>query len=924
MAATDVGSIRAKLVLDSKSFSDGMSKAREDMKQSGKASQNLAQDMGRIQAASLIVGGAIVAVGGASVKAAADFEFQMSRVKAIAAASESEFKMLKDSALELGAATSKSAAEVAVGMEDLAALGFSVTEIIQAMPGVISASEAAGADLASTAKIVASAINAFQLEAGDASRVADVLATTANVSAANINDMGFAFKYVAPIANSLGISMEETAAAIGIMTDAGLDGSSSGTALRAALIALNSPAKEQASIMEELGFSIRDSEGEAKGLAEIVRDLTTATEGMTDADKLATIAKLTGTEAASGMLSLMQGGAGKIEEFTEALENSTGASKEAADVMMDNLKGAFEEFTGSLETLGIKIGDEMLPVFADIVRLGTDTVNMLGDLNPDIALTGIKAAGTAAGVALLASTLVKLVGTLRVMALSLGPAGAIVVGLSLLSGLIVGVKSSYDSLNEVNMEAVETQLAEVEALDASIAKYEELDGKLRLSTDELSRFVDINSLLRETADPEVIAALTAEQEALLEASGLTNGEMAAFLQVNDELIETVPGATAKITDQGNALLENVEAAKALTREKYELLKIELEAQRDNLNAERVSNLERQAELVADIRETEQGRVEINGKIADKEAEILGMKDMLADKNDELTWAEQQALTHRIGEEEKVLQKLRDQLAKKSDGLVEDTKALREVEKKLGKLDEVTRKLVDIELQQAGITAEKGEGIKAIDTEIDRLRKQKTQMEFSTSAAMKQTDEYKNGIKQIDGQISKLETTRSRVSGIISEARTMNAELGRAINKRVNITQYTRTGASISQYHTGGIVGKEPLPKLHTGGLASQLQSAPLHNEVDARLLKNEMVLTEAQQSNLMRMIDAGHTRAGTGGDNSDDIRQLRDIVERLIDRPVQLKVDLEGREVADVVYPYIDSEMSTRTRLAERTRGIRR
>ncbi len=100
--------------------------------------------------------------------------------------------MLRQSALDLGAASSKSASEIAIGQEELAKLGMTANDILGAMPGVISAAEASGSDMAQTAEVMASSLNIFGLEATEATRVADVLAAVANGSAASINDMQYA------------------------------------------------------------------------------------------------------------------------------------------------------------------------------------------------------------------------------------------------------------------------------------------------------------------------------------------------------------------------------------------------------------------------------------------------------------------------------------------------------------------------------------------------------------------------------------------------------------------------------------------------------------------------------------------------------------------------------------------------------------
>ncbi|CAM4278864.1 phage tail tape measure protein [Bacillus paranthracis] len=168
-------------------------------------------------AAASIAGGAIAVGLGSAVNTAADFEQQMAKVGAISGATGNQIGSLTETAKELGASTTKSASEVAVGMQNLAASGFEVNDIIGAMPGIIAASEASQEDMAMTSETVAAALNAFGMEAKESSHIADVLSQSANQSAAGILDMQYSFKYAAPVAKMLGISLEELSAATGIM-----------------------------------------------------------------------------------------------------------------------------------------------------------------------------------------------------------------------------------------------------------------------------------------------------------------------------------------------------------------------------------------------------------------------------------------------------------------------------------------------------------------------------------------------------------------------------------------------------------------------------------------------------------------------------------------------------------------------------------
>jgi TP901 family phage tail tape measure protein len=342
------------------------------------------QSAGQGMAASF--GTATVAIGaglGVAAKKAMDFEAQLDRVGAIADATDTELDALRESALELGASTSKSATEIAQGQESLAALGFTANEIIGAMPGVISAAEASGSDMAQTAEVMASTLNIFGMEASKATDVADILAKTANVSAADLTDMQYALKYAGPPAAALGISLEELSASIGIMTNAGMKGEQAGTTLRSGLLALLDPSKENAEMMETMGIQITDASGNFVGLSKLIENISGSMEGMTDTQKAANLASLVGTEAVSGMLSLMSAGPAEIDKMTAALENSGGASAEAAAKMKDNLKGTLDELSGSFETMQISIGTALAPAISAIATALQSLTDKFNSLSPN-------------------------------------------------------------------------------------------------------------------------------------------------------------------------------------------------------------------------------------------------------------------------------------------------------------------------------------------------------------------------------------------------------------------------------------------------------------------------------------------------------------------------------------------------------------
>lgn len=387
-----------KVIIDTEIDQSGIDKGTSALTTKMQGIGGKMQTVGGAMAKAFGIAGTGIAAGlGVAVKSSMDFGAQMSRVGAISGANGKQFDALKKAALDLGASTSLSAGQVAQGMESMAALGFTTNDILKAMPGVISAAEASGTDLATTANIVSAAINGFGLSAKDSNHVADVMTETANRSAASVEDLGYAFKYAAPVAKGLGVSMEDLAAATGIMTNAGLSGEQAGTTLRASLLALANPSKTASAELKALGINTKDSKGNFVGFPSIIAQFQKSMAGMTGTQKTAALAQVFGTESASGMLTVIDKGPASFNKFSTALKNSDGASAEAAKKMKDNLQGAVQELGGAFETAAITIGDKLTPAIQAVTGFITGLVNgfnsLPGPVQNAIAITAAIVAG---------------------------------------------------------------------------------------------------------------------------------------------------------------------------------------------------------------------------------------------------------------------------------------------------------------------------------------------------------------------------------------------------------------------------------------------------------------------------------------------------------------------------------------------------
>ncbi len=354
----------------------------------------------------------IIGMGVAAAKIGGDFESQMSRVKAISGATGSSFDDLRQQAIDLGAKTAFSAKESAAGMENLASAGFNANEIMVAMPGLLDLAAVSGGDVALASENAATALRGFNLDASQSGHVANVFARAAADTNAEVGDMGYAMKYIAPVASSMGLSLEETAAAIGIMSDAGIKGSQAGTTLRGALSRLAKPTKPMIGVMNKLGLSFYDSSGKMKPLKDQIGMLQNAFKGLTPEQKQNALVTLYGQESLSGMMALIDKGPNKLGSLTKSLKNSDGAADKMARTMQDNMNSSLEQMMGSLESAAIVIQKVIAPYirkFADAVAgLVQKFVSAPEPVQKLVVVLGLIAAAIGPALLIIGTTILKL------------------------------------------------------------------------------------------------------------------------------------------------------------------------------------------------------------------------------------------------------------------------------------------------------------------------------------------------------------------------------------------------------------------------------------------------------------------------------------------------------------------------------------
>lgn len=306
-----------------------------------------------------VIGKQVLDLGKDIVNTGKSFEAEMSKVKAISGATGEDFTALTNLAKELGSTTVFSASEASQGMQYLAMAGWKTQDIMAGLPAILDLSVASGADLARVADIASDAMTGFGMQANEAGHFADVLAYASSNANVNVELLGEAFKYVAPLAGTTNQSMETLTSAISKLGDAGIKGSMAGTALRAILNRLATTPKPVAEAMEELNVKIYDQDGKMKNLNTIIGEVTKATEGMDDAEKNRLFTMIAGTEALSAWNVLMGVGEDGLNSFTKELENADGSAKAMADTMGDNLQGSISNLESALEGLKIALYEKV-------------------------------------------------------------------------------------------------------------------------------------------------------------------------------------------------------------------------------------------------------------------------------------------------------------------------------------------------------------------------------------------------------------------------------------------------------------------------------------------------------------------------------------------------------------------------------------
>ena len=531
--SVNVGEAIGYLDLDTSGFTKGFKSALQELQ----AFRNSASSMGdkvtalgsaMTKAGSTMTKGVtlpLVGLGTAAVATTTKFESAMSKVSAISGATGDDLATLTDKAKEMGAKTKFSASESAEAFQYMAMAGWKTEDMLDGIDGIMNLAAADGLDLATTSDIVTDALTAFGLSASDSAHFADVLAKASSSANTNVSMLGESFKYVAPVAGSLGYSAEDTAIALGLMANAGIKGSQSGTSLRGALTRLIKPTDDAAALMEEYSLSLTNSDGSMKSLGEVMSMLRSNLGDLTEAEQAQVAATLFGQEAMSGMLSIINASDKDFQNLTDQIYGADGAAKQMADTMLDNLSGQLIILKSSLEGAAIAFGELLLPLIKKVtsaIQGLVDWVNNLSDRQKAIIVTIAGVLAVVGPIFIIGGKIVKLIGSVMGVIKVLKPAIAalnavmlanpIILIITLIAGLIAALVTLYKK-NETFRNFVDETWASIKNVVSTVVNAlvtfftETIPNALQSAIDWVKNFAhNIATFFTETI-PEKISQL---------------------------------------------------------------------------------------------------------------------------------------------------------------------------------------------------------------------------------------------------------------------------------------------------------------------------------------------------------------------------------------------------------------------------------
>ena len=459
--------LEAILGLDKSQFDSGLDSASGKMGSFGSAIGSGFKKIAQVGAAALAgATTAVTAFAGASVKVGADFDKSMSQVVATMGYSVEELntegseaqqtmQKLRDFAREMGATTAFSATQAADALNYMALAGYDAETSMNMLPNVLNLAAAGSFDLARASDMVTDTQTAFGLSLERTSQMVDEMAKAASTGNTSVEQLGDAFLVVGGLAKELNGGMimlsdgtfastdgvQELEIALTAMANAGIKGSEAGTHMRNMLLKLSSPTAEGTKQLEALGVQVFDTEGNMNALSDIMLDLSTAMDGLTQEEKLQAISEIFNTRDVASAEALMAAVGEDWAKIGESILDAEGAAAAMAGVQLDNLAGDITIFKSALSDAQIELSDQLTPSLREFVQLGTTGLQNI--------TAGFKSGGLDGAMEAVGNTL-----TDGIAKIAAGAPKAVQAGIQLIGALGKGLMQNLPTLLKAGSEII--------------------------------------------------------------------------------------------------------------------------------------------------------------------------------------------------------------------------------------------------------------------------------------------------------------------------------------------------------------------------------------------------------------------------------------------------------------------------------------
>lgn len=345
-----------------------------------------------------------------STKAYLDFDNEVTEINSLLRESGESAKEFGDRYTQVFDYAQKASVKYGVaseqtmlGMKEMVKKGYDINQTMASMPAIFNAARASGDEFETVMTVTTSTLEQFGMISKDTNKqmeytnkVADVLTYVADKTAAGFSDMGTAMNYVGPISHSLGYSLTDTAAAVGLLSNRGIEGQKAGTGLRGMLTSLLKPSKQAAEAMKSVGLKIEDSNGNMKSLPTLLDDINDKTKKMTKTQKNSFLTMIFGREPLSAVNTLLEAGGDSLRKYSKGADEANGYTKQVADNMRKAGKFGVDQFKASLEVLEQNVGQKLMPALTPIIEWANKMIDKFNDLSGAQQQSIIKWAGVIA------------------------------------------------------------------------------------------------------------------------------------------------------------------------------------------------------------------------------------------------------------------------------------------------------------------------------------------------------------------------------------------------------------------------------------------------------------------------------------------------------------------------------------------------